>query len=256
LNVPRLVLATILLSASAEAQSSTSQPGIDVLDYAIGIELPDTGAFIRGDVVITLVRTSKGTRLALDLVDALAVRSVEVEGRPVKAPHEGNKITVPLDGTGARVHVRVRYDGVVTDGLIARKDAKGRWTWFGDNWPNRARQWLPTVDHPSDKATVSWTVRTPAGNRVVANGLEVSTKTIAGKKIESSWRESRPISTYLMVVGVGPLETFSLRETVCHMTDEGPCARQTVWVMPENKTWLPGVFTMSGIPSGSRLTRP
>jgi len=240
------VLATILLSASAEAQSSTSQPGIDVLDYAIGIELPDTGAFIRGDVVITLVRTSKGTRLALDLVDALAVRSVEVEGRPVQAPHEGNKITVPLDGTGARVHVRVRYDGVVTDGLIARKDAKGRWTWFGDNWPNRARQWLPTVDHPSDKATVSWTVRTPAGNRVVANGLEVSTKTIAGKKIESSWRESRPISTYLMVVGVGPLETFSLRETVCHMTDEGPCARQTVWVMPENKTWLPGVFTTAG----------
>jgi len=164
----------------------------------------------------------------------------------VKAPHVGNTITIPLDGTPRKVRVRVRYDGVVTDGLIARKDAKGRWTWFGDNWPNRARQWLPTLDHPSDKATVSWTVRTSADQRVVANGLELSTKTIAGKKVESSWREARPIATYLMVIGVGPLETFNLRETVCHFTDEGPCARQTVWAMPENKAWLPGVFTTAG----------
>ncbi len=244
----RLALASLLLAASAGAQPPAYQPGINVLDYDIAIELPDTGAFIRGDVTITLKRASKVERLILDLVDALTVRSVEVEGLVVQVPHSGNKITIPIDGTGEKLRVRVRYDGTVSDGLIARKDAKGRWTWFGDNWPNRTRQWLPTVDHPSDKATVTWHVRGPLGRRVVANGLELSSRVIAGpgRKIEASWRESRPIPTYLMVIGVGPLEAVDLRETICHLTDEGTCARQSVWVMPENKAWLPGVFTSAG----------
>ncbi|MDB4892221.1 MAG: hypothetical protein JWL61_4076 [Gemmatimonadetes bacterium] len=248
MRVRLLALVPLLIAASAGAQPPAYQPGIDVIDYDIAIELPDTGAFIRGDVTITLRRSSKVDRFVLDLVDALTVRSVEVEGLLVQVPHTGNKITIPIDGTREKLRVRVRYDGVVSDGLIARKDAKGRWTWFGDNWPNRTRQWLPTVDHPSDKATVSWHVRGPLGRRVVANGLELSTRAIAGptRMMEANWRESRPIPTYLMVIGVGPLESFDLRETICHFTDEGTCARQSVWVMPENKAWLPGVFTSAG----------
>ena len=238
----------MLVAARAGAQPPAYQPGINVVDYDIAIELPDTGAFIRGDVTITLKRTSKAQRLVLDLVDALTVRSVEVEGLVVQVPHAGDKITIPIDGTGEKLRVRVRYDGVVRDGLIARKDAKGRWTWFGDNWPDRTRQWLPTVDHPSDKATVTWHVRTPSGKRVIANGLELPSRTMRGlpRVVESNWRESRPIPTYLMVIGVGQLESVDLRETICHLTDEGTCARQSVWLMPENKAWLPGVFTAAG----------
>jgi aminopeptidase N len=243
----------MLVGSAADGQTpragaQTYQPGIDVVDYDITVELPDTGAFIRGDVTITLRRSANVAQLKLDLVDALAVRGVEVDGRAVEAPHTGNKITVSLAGAGDSLRVRVRYDGVVSDGLIARKDAKGRWTWFGDNWPDRARQWLPTVDHPSDKATVSWTVRTPLGRNVVANGLQVGTRTIAGptRRIEAKWRESRPIATYLMVIGAGPLERFELREPDCHYGDMGQCVRQSVWVMPENKAWLPGVFSAAG----------
>ncbi|MGH7651127.1 MAG: hypothetical protein ACREMS_04725, partial [Gemmatimonadaceae bacterium] len=53
------------------------------------------------------------------------------------------------------------YDGLVTDGLIARKDSAGRWTYFGDNWPNRLRYWIPSIDRPDAKATISWTVTAP-----------------------------------------------------------------------------------------------
>jgi aminopeptidase N len=245
-----LVAATLAMSVSAQTPRPSGapsyQPGIDVIDYDITVELPDTGAFIRGDVTVTLRRSPGVSRLTLDLVDAFTVRAVEVGGRVVEAQHAGNKIMVPLAGAGDSVRVRVTYDGVATDGLIARKDAKGRWTWFGDNWPDRARQWLPTVDHPSDKATVSWTVRTPLGRTVVANGLPLGTRTIAAKKIEAKWRESRPIATYLMVIGVGPLERFDLREPDCHYGDMGQCVRQSVWVMPENRKWLPGVFSSAG----------
>jgi aminopeptidase N len=227
----------------------TYQPGINVLDYDVSLELPDTGAFLRGDVTLT-VRPSEGVpRLRLDLVDALVVRNVEVGGHAVPATHANGKIDVPLDGSGDTVRVRVVYDGMVSDGLVVRKDAKGRWTWFGDNWPDRARQWLPTVDHPSDKATVSWKVVAPVARVVVANGALVSTRRVMlrGRPMsETRWRESRPIATYMMVIAAGPLEKVDIREPDCHYGDEGQCVRQSIYVMPELKNWLPGPFISAG----------
>src|SRR4051812_26698309 len=80
-----------MLAPSARAQSAAApadtahpyQPGIDVLDYDIALELPDTGAFIRGDVTIALRRSPGVSRLNLDLVDGLNVRATEVNGAPV-----------------------------------------------------------------------------------------------------------------------------------------------------------------------------
>src|SRR4051794_22997323 len=37
---------------SAPTVASKYQPGIDVLDYDVHLELPDTGAFLRGDVTV------------------------------------------------------------------------------------------------------------------------------------------------------------------------------------------------------------
>ena len=235
--------------AIAQSAPPTYQPGIDILDYDVALELPDTGTFLRGDVTLTLRRSAGVARLRLDLVDSLAVRRVEVGGHTVTATHTNGKIDIPLDGTGDSLRVRVVYEGMVSDGLVVRKDAKGRWTWFGDNWPDRARQWLPTVDHPSDKATVSWKIVAPAGRTIVANGTLLSTRRIATRGIqmgETRWRESRPIATYLMVIAAGPLERFDIREPDCHYGDEGQCVRQSVYVLPEVKSWLPGPFTAAG----------
>jgi len=252
LAAPLALSATVAMAQSARPSASappTYQPGIDVLDYDAALELPDTGAFLRGDVTLTVRRSAGVARLRLDLVDSLTVRSVEVGGHAVAATHSNGKIDIPLDGPGDSLRVRVVYDGVVSDGLVVRKDAKGRWTWFGDNWPDRARQWLPTVDHPSDKATVSWKVVAPVARTVVANGALVSTRRVMvkGKPMsETRWRESRPIATYLMVIAAGPLEQFDLREPDCHYGDEGQCVRQSVYVLPELMSWLPGPFTAAG----------
>jgi aminopeptidase N len=143
------------------------------------------------------------------------------------------------------VSVRVRYDGRVTDGLVVLKDAQGRWTWFGDNWPDRTRQWLPTVDHPSDKATVSWTVRAPTGRTIVSNGTLLGVRALGGRNggiSETRWRESQPIPTYLMVIGAGPLVSVPLATTGCTQADATRCVPQSVYVMPENRDWLPGPF--------------
>jgi aminopeptidase N len=252
--IVRVALGVALLltsSTAAFAQEAgsfaghTYQPGIDVLDYDITIELPDTGRFIRGDVTVTARRAAGTPSLRLDLVDALTVRGIEVDGRAVGPVHARGRIDVPLGtATGDVVRVRVRYDGRVSDGLVVLQDAQGRWTWFGDNWPDRTRQWLPTVDHPSDKATVGWTVRAPAGRTVVANGTLLGTRSLGGRSAlaETRWREAHPIPTYLMVIGAGPLVSVPLATTGCTQSDPARCVPQSVYVMPENRDWLPGPF--------------
>ncbi len=251
--VVRHLLAALFAASPLGAQNVASpfaghsyQPGIDVLDYDIRIDLPDTGAFIRGDVTVAARRAPGVSTLRLDLVDALTVRGIEVNGRAVGPVHAHDRIEVPLGGaSGDSVSVRIRYDGTVSDGLVVMKDAQGRWTWFGDNWPDRTRRWLPTVDHPSDKATVSWTVRAPAGRTVVANGTLLGVRTLGSRGARSSetrWREALPIPTYLMVIGAGPLESVPLATTGCAQADASRCVPQSVYVMPENREWLPGPF--------------
>ena len=116
----------------------------------------------------------------LDLLD-LTVNAVTVDGRAVKFVRHPETIEIPLPakrGANPTYQVSVDYGGVVTDGLIARVDSAGRWTYFGDNWPNRARHWIPSIDHPSDKATVTWRVTAPSSQTVVANGKLVSTRPV------------------------------------------------------------------------------
>jgi aminopeptidase N len=251
--VRRIVSVVALLLAAAgplSGQSVTNpfaghtyQPGIDVRDYDIHIELPDTGSFIRGDVTVAVRRAPGVSTLRLDLVDALTIRGIEVNDRAIGPVHAHDRIEIPLGGvSGDSVSVRVRYDGYVKDGLVVLKDAQGRWTWFGDNWPDRTRQWLPTVDHPSDKATVSWTVRAPTGRTVVANGTLLGVRALRGGVSETQWREAQPIPTYLMVIGAGPLVSVPLATTGCAQPDVSRCLPQSVYVMPENREWLPGPF--------------
>ncbi|HEX7981431.1 MAG TPA: M1 family metallopeptidase [Gemmatimonadaceae bacterium] len=226
---------------------SAYRPGVNVLDYDVHLELPDSGLFLRGDVTVTARRAPSLATLRLDLIDSLTVRSVEVDGRRVTATHSANALDVPLSGAkDDTVRIRVVYDGPVHDGLVVRKDAKGRWTWFGDNWPDRTRQWLPTVDHPSDKATVSWTVRAPTGRTVVGNGVPLGAKPLGGGRTETRWRESRPIPPSLMVIAAGPLERVDLHYPACHKGDRGQCVPQMVYVLPENVSFMPGAFRSAG----------
>src|SRR6185503_9078593 len=102
-------------------------------------------------------------------------------------------ILVPLPkGSADTLRVAVSYHGAVEDGLIVRTDSAGRWTGFGDNWPNRGRNWIPSIDHPSDKATVTWRVRAPESRTVIANGALISSKPLGGDRTETVWREARP----------------------------------------------------------------
>jgi aminopeptidase N len=255
-----LSLAAVLLAACPRAWEPPAQsaamreyrPGFDVLDYDLTLDLPDSGRSIRGAAVLTVRRTATAAReaaadtLTLDLV-RLPVASVAVNGRPVAFARTAETIRVPLPaGQGDTLRVAVSYGGEVSDGLIIRTDEQGRWTAFGDNWPNRARHWIPSIDHPSDKATVSWTVRTPPGRTVVANGRQLPLERIRVGYAEprvSRWREDRPIPTYTMVIAAAPLVRYELGAAACGLAELDRCVEQAVYVMPEVRDYMPGPFT-------------
>src|SRR6185437_3158868 len=117
-------------------------------NYALTLDLPDTGATIRGRAVLTIARSSHADTLRLDLI-ALHVDSVLVNDRATTFVRDDTSIRIPLPAGGNdTLAVAVRYAGAPSDGLIIRTDSTGRWTAFGDNWPQRARYWIPSIDEP------------------------------------------------------------------------------------------------------------
>ncbi|MBI3569134.1 MAG: M1 family metallopeptidase [Gemmatimonadetes bacterium] len=249
-----LIALCLLLAAPLGAQ----QKAFDVLDYDLTLDLPSAGKTIDGVAVLTVRRVASADTLVLDLLDMQASRVMVGAGAAAFRQGDGH-VYVPVGGAvGDTLRVAVTYRGAPQDGLIIGDDSQGRWMAFGDNWPNRGRHWIPSVDHPSDKATVTWTVRAPSTLRVVANGRLVEETPLAvprdpdgaaGRNVPRTltrWRESRPIPVYLMVIAAAPLARYELGPTACGLTEFGGCVEQSVYAMPEFRDRLPGEFANAG----------
>src|SRR5882724_9437789 len=143
------------------------------------------------------------TNVDLDFGD-MAIDSVLVSGTATKFERSPEVLNVMLASAakrGDRLKVTVNYHGHPKDGLIFAKDADGKTAATGDNWPNRVHYWIPTLDHPSAKATVTFTVSAPQRYQVVANGKFI---TLTGNAATSHWKfeEAKPIPPYCMIVAV------------------------------------------------------
>ena len=259
-----------LATASANAQTAPSRtggsrPGFDVLQYTFRVEFPsasfpDTVRFI---ATTTGTRTAAVRRLSLDLVASMRVDSVQLDARTTAFTRSGDSVSVAFaDGTSDTVRIAVYYHGAPTDGLIIRRDSTLGWTAFGDNFPDRARQWLAVVDHPSDKALVEWDVIAPATHRVIANGEPIEESAMPGMQTphmtRTRWRTVRPIYTAVMVIGVAPFAVVELGQTACGSGELPGCIRQSVWTSPAQRAVVPGSFERAGdiVALFSRLAGP
>ena len=250
-----VIIALIVGLGSVNAQQRPLSAGIDVLHYEFTIQLPVTGSHIDAHALITFRRSSDVDSVVFDLV-GLQVDTVLLNAKPSAFRKGNTTLCVPLDPRfdtpSDTFRVDVHYFGEVKDGLIIRTDAKGRWCAFGDNWPARARFWLPTVDDPSDKATVTWNIIAPVDRTVVANGQLIEEKVMdagdrtAGKRKLTTWKMLEPIPSYLMVIAAGPLVSYDLGVTAPGLSDFPPGVRQSVYVFPEQADFLPGPFPRAG----------
>ncbi len=135
---------------------------------------------------------------------AMPINSVKLDGEPAHYDRSAELLNVALPHpfrNGEKVNIAVNYHGRPKDGLVFATDRDGKPSVTGDNWPNRVHQWIPCLDHPSAKATVSFTVTAPQREAVVANGKFIN---ITGNAATSHWRyaEKKAIPPYCMVIVV------------------------------------------------------
>ncbi|HSQ22930.1 MAG TPA: M1 family metallopeptidase, partial [Pyrinomonadaceae bacterium] len=143
------------------------------------------------------------TRIDLDFGE-MAIDSVLIAGAPAKFDRTNEQLNLTLAraaNRGDKLSLAITYHGHPKDGLIFAKDRDGKQSATGDNWPNRVHYWIPTLDHPSAKATVSFTISAPQRYQVVANGKFVTT---TGNAATSLWKyeEAKAIPPYCMIVTV------------------------------------------------------
>ena len=208
-----ILLIGVLSSLSPVADDYPKNPSIDAINYAFHLTLSDESDRIVGLAKIDLAFRSDGVRqVRLDLIGTVAdgssgmnVTDVTVGGASASFSHENDVLLIDLlnpSTNGERITVEISYSGVPATGLIIGDNKYGDRTFFSDNWPNRARNWLPTIDHPYDKAMCEFIVTAPDHYQVISNGLKLEETSLGNGNKLTHWKQSVPIASWLYVLGV------------------------------------------------------
>ena len=234
----RSLLAAFAVAVLPPIDDYPKNPNIDIERYVFDLTLNDVNDSLLGSATIMARFLADGiTSLRLDLMNAgfdstgrgMTVSHVTTGGQVLDFTHADDVllVTIPPSKAGQQQTVTVTYAGVPATGLVIGPNKHGDRTFFSDNWPNKARHWLPTVDHPYDKAMSEMIVTAPSHYQVVSNGLLIETTDVGSGMRRSHWRQSVPIATWLYVLGVA-------RFAMQHVGDYEGKAIQT-WVYPQDR---------------------
>lgn len=241
INLVRIILLVNILFIQSEYSYSVfgqnhfeRYNSIDVIHYKFNVALNDSTNDIRVKAIINIEFKANLESFALDLKNidgdsfGMFVDDVKENNTTLKFKHVNNQIEVFADKftKGEKRTFQVYYHGIPNDGLIISNNKFGDRVFFGDAWPNRAHNWLVTVDHPSDKASLEFVIQAPSHYSVIANGYNVSNE-IKDDYVISHWKTDVPLPTKVMVIGVGE---FAVKE----YTDNANIPLST-WVYPQNK---------------------
>ncbi len=217
---PKLLTASILLSVfctTADAQYRDAYPrnnDIDVVGYVFNVVFSDDSDSIAGVTTVSARILAPGSQtLALDLIKksdeldgkGMTVTKVESAGAEVSFQHENDKVSVNLGNSlkaGDHAEITVHYGGMPASGLVIGPNKYGDRTFFSDNWSSRVRNWLPVVDHPSEKATTEMIVVAPTKYQVASNGTIVEETDLGDGTRRTHYDNPVPTAPWLFFVGV------------------------------------------------------
>jgi aminopeptidase N len=165
---------------------------------------------IRGEVThsISMFRDDL-TQIKFDSV-ALNIQAVTLDGKDAKFSVTENNLIVQLarpSKRGETHEVFIRYDGQPKKGIYFVLPDK--------NYPNRpkevwsqgeaedTRYYIPIYDYPNDRTTSEMLVTVPASWITISNGDLLGTKTEPDGMKTWDWKQSQPLSTYLISVVAG-----------------------------------------------------
>jgi len=222
----------LLLSAAACAQVPGSS--IDVQHYAFAIQLNDNNNNIKGEATVDIKFLKNANTFQLNLVKAqgsgmgMTVSAITENGKKVQFVQDSDAIKISTMAKANSLHsYTITYSGVPADGLIISSNKFSKRTFFGDNWPDRAHNWLPCVDNPADKASLDFIVTAPAHYQVISNGLKIEEKELPNNQKLTHYKETALLPTKVMVIGVAEFAIDKVGEP-----DGIPIY---TYVFPENK---------------------
>ena len=241
-----VALLLILFARPGFADTYPRQPGVDAIHYVFRLTVDDASDRIDGEALITFRLEPNVAEISLDLASAvgdkgMTVTSVAIGDHAVVFAHAADRLRIPVGADTPRqqdVNVLIRYGGVPGNGLRLIRTIHGERAIFSENWPNHARQWLPMIDHPYDKATGEFIVTAPAQYQVVANGLLSEETDLGGGMRRTHWKQSVPIASWLFALGI-------TRFTVHHY-DVVRGIPQQAWVFPQDRDQGYATFELTG----------
>lgn len=192
---------------------------IDVLSYSLTIEVSDENDSINVKETVKIKLLTDVDDFYLDLVsdgDGFGMRITNLitsENSKIEYTHKADKIVISptIKTKGTEITLLINYTGIPETGLIIGKNKFGARTFFGDNWPNRARYWIACVDHPSDKAKVNFTVIAPKKYDCIATGNSLGCTKFSKNKIKHSFQSELQLPTKVMVIGLAEFEIQKLQ---------------------------------------------
>ena len=225
----------LLIIAFLQSLTSLSQSNVDVLHYKFEIELSDNSDTVKGRAFVSVKFLENANKFSLDLVSSshgkgMIAYSVTENNSELTFTQGNDQLVISLRTPAQRndtTTFEVDYMGVPNDGLIISRNKYGDRTFFADNWPNRAHNWIPCKDEPDDKATSEFLVTAPAQYQVISNGKLKEEKALPGNKKLTHWYEDVALPTKVMVIGAGK---FAIKE----FPDSPPNIPVSAWVYPQD----------------------
>lgn len=227
----------LLFFAIAPHSLLAQNKAIDVQHYHFEISLNDSNNIIQGTAGIDFIANKSSSLVYFDLtgfIDStgrgMKVMKVSQGNNSLKFKQQNNRVNIYFDSPLTlyeEENISISYAGIPADGLIIDTNKFGHRTFFADNWPNRAHNWIPCNDHPADKASVEFIVTAPDHYQVIANGILEEETNLPNHLKLTHWKEDMVLPTKVMVIGVADF-AVQLDSTI-------NCIPITSWVFPENR---------------------
>ena len=212
---------------------------IDIQHYTFSLTLSDdTNEIIGTTSIKILFKSNDVSRFRLDLATktkerlgkGMNVSSVASEDTQLKYRHQNDALIIKMDQPVHEGEIRtfiIQYRGIPEAGLEIKNNRFGDRTFFCESWPNNTRHWLPTIDHPYEKATVEFKIIAPEKYKVVSNGLLIEESLLDRNRKFTHWKQSVPVSCWLFMLGVAEFAVQSVG------TFEGKSIQS--WVYAKNR---------------------
>lgn len=196
------------------ADNYPKNPNIDIQHYSFEFTLSDSTDSILGKTTVTvLFKKDNVDKIRLELVNksnSLNGKGMEIDSiysgeKKLNFIHENDELFINFTEpttAGSITQFTIHYHGIPANGLNIGPTKYGNRSFFSNNWPNRAKHWLPVVNHPYEKATCEFKITAPSHYQVISNGTLLEKTNLEESMNFTHWKQSVPISSWLYVLGV------------------------------------------------------